>query len=929
MPHDIDRWRDEIHWLRGLALRLVRDPDQADELVQETALIALRRSALPEKEERAWRAGVLKQLFHNRRRARERRRKREQGAAPPAQAAPPESPVEQLEVHQQLTAAILALDEPYRETVVRRYFHDHSSAEIARSLGEPEATVRSRLSRALARLREELDRRHGGDRRAWVLPIVAWIGATAGASSAQADSGEGGSGRTQPDAPPFPPFPATQSLTLGGVLMSGPKIAALVGVVLLSLILLRPWGEPPETKERASNGSEARSSASEVDGVGLSEEGETQVAEDLEGKALIANILGQVSNRHTGAPLGAVHIELVVSDSSPTSLIGETESNTLGAFSLEFPREHSRLDLELRFSTEHYVPSIRAIPRGSLDDFTPIQEELGPGMLLAGVALDLEQQPVVGAEVYGWGAVVADGRLSTAKWLGERHPWPVTTDTDGRFEMYLPPGDAAVIARTHDAFGSAMATLPATASVEVHLARGLTLEGTVHTYAGEAVSNAVIRPYGGVPSGPGGLKGLWSREEHTVRTGDDGSFALALSGEPKWLWIEHPLHATHRYSDPEVGTPIAIVLPEPRSLIGRFVDEADPPIGFAGGTLKIGQDAVSVTVGDDGQFSISPLEPRSTSGTLRFQGAVEREIAWPEGGGVYDLGDVSVDAGRSVFISIVDARGLPIPGARIRAQRANDFEVGIEVATAVTGSDGTATLRGIPEVHVIIAAAATGYGPQELELGSDATSEPLTLILPPEASLSGRWLDPDGAPLAGVRTLLVPEHDRFVEWEYHTWPHGEDWYASNRDVSGPDGRFSFSVVPADSGLWIQALAPGFAPSTVAVEAIASGESRDVGDLVFGAGAALRVVVTTEQPGAIAGARCEIKEVHPPLRSAQRELFPKAIVYTDIDGVAKIRGLPLGELELTVTAEGWATAVERHDLNSPSETLHVRLGAGQV
>ena len=43
---EVDRWREEVHWLRGPALRLVRDADVADELVQETALIALRRGIL-------------------------------------------------------------------------------------------------------------------------------------------------------------------------------------------------------------------------------------------------------------------------------------------------------------------------------------------------------------------------------------------------------------------------------------------------------------------------------------------------------------------------------------------------------------------------------------------------------------------------------------------------------------------------------------------------------------------------------------------------------------------------------------------------------------------------------------------------------------------------------------------------------------------
>ena len=60
-----------------------------------------------------------------------------------------------------LAAAVLELDEPFRQVVLLRYFEQHTPKEIAHLLGIPGATVRSRLSRALEKLRVSLDQEFG------------------------------------------------------------------------------------------------------------------------------------------------------------------------------------------------------------------------------------------------------------------------------------------------------------------------------------------------------------------------------------------------------------------------------------------------------------------------------------------------------------------------------------------------------------------------------------------------------------------------------------------------------------------------------------------------------------------------------------------------------------------------------------------------
>src|SRR6185436_7564095 len=102
--------------------------------------------------------------------------------------AAPEEPdvyVERLETEQRLSRELAALEEPFRSVLMLRYYEDLEPAEIAARLALPGGTVRWRLMRALALLRERLDRAHGGDRRAWSLALVplARPGGAAGAGA--------------------------------------------------------------------------------------------------------------------------------------------------------------------------------------------------------------------------------------------------------------------------------------------------------------------------------------------------------------------------------------------------------------------------------------------------------------------------------------------------------------------------------------------------------------------------------------------------------------------------------------------------------------------------------------------------------------------------------------------------------------------------
>src|SRR5262245_11182910 len=73
-----------VRFLRRVAERLLASPDVADDAVQETMLVSLRRPAPPATAVRAWLTGVLANVARNLRRAESRRAERERSAPPRA-----------------------------------------------------------------------------------------------------------------------------------------------------------------------------------------------------------------------------------------------------------------------------------------------------------------------------------------------------------------------------------------------------------------------------------------------------------------------------------------------------------------------------------------------------------------------------------------------------------------------------------------------------------------------------------------------------------------------------------------------------------------------------------------------------------------------------------------------------------------------------
>lgn len=144
-------------FLRRFVTGLLGDRDGVDDVVQDTWVSAIERPAKETRSMRAWLAGVARNLVRQRHRGAARRERREYLAARPDRLPSSVDDIERLDLLDRVVAAVRGLDEPYRSTLLLRYYDGLGPSEIASAQGLPVATVKTRLRRGLERVRAILD----------------------------------------------------------------------------------------------------------------------------------------------------------------------------------------------------------------------------------------------------------------------------------------------------------------------------------------------------------------------------------------------------------------------------------------------------------------------------------------------------------------------------------------------------------------------------------------------------------------------------------------------------------------------------------------------------------------------------------------------------------------------------------------------------
>ncbi len=482
-------------WIRELARRLVRDEDAAEDLAQQTWLAALRRPPPRDRPLRRWLALVLRNFARQRHRGEESRVAAELGRARFGEAPALEEATERLAMHRQLVETLERLDEPYRSTLLLRYYQELSPRAIAELRGIPLKTVYAQLQRGLGLMRAELDRKSGGDRRQWIAGLVVCFDLGAPRSGAASSAG---------------------------------SVVAVMGAAAVLTLGLVAWlgrDAKPASDVRVKVAADGGATAGEIPAASESAAARTVAAVTESAPARTGDVryFGRVVD-FAGRPIP--HVRVVALEgvyrgskdatvgfvpSEPRAIVGSTEASADGSFELFTASETTAC---LTVDSSDWVAAVRA----RLHTFYCERERVlvaEPRRPLAGLVSGADGAPIARAELALELATLACADLPAS--LSEERaglPLPsVRTDELGRFELA-------------DAFRLTGLSLSVTAPgfAPARLALDDELSGfaeIVLARADDFVRGRVLRADGMPAAGA-----LVSLGDYAVESGTDGIFEL-------------------------------------------------------------------------------------------------------------------------------------------------------------------------------------------------------------------------------------------------------------------------------------------------------------------------------------------------------------------------------------------------------------------
>jgi RNA polymerase sigma-70 factor (ECF subfamily) len=484
-PHDITDPENLIRHgasVRALASAILGDPIAAEDIAQETFLTALRGGTAPVRDAGAWLRGVARNLSRRWIRTESRRRHREEARPTPLAPASPDETAARLETETSLTDAVRALAEPYRTVVVLRYFDGLTTAETAARTGAPEATVKTRLRRGLAMLRDALDKRYGA-RRAWIplLVRVTWPADPTAAATAAV---------------------GTATLAAGGVIMAKKILIVTVVAAVLAAVFVAPnlWnhssavpspdGAPEEPSGYAGGPERSPDSTAAAD----------RDSDRSRSPTLPADHFRVVVRHADGTPAGKALVRL---ENGNGQALGEARTDAEGTVALRATGERGVV---------HVLPKNAAPESREVEAIagTDVEVTLSLGSVISGT-LWFGEKPAAGVEVH----------LNS---LDRSIPGLiVTTDARGafRFTGLAPEARFSFFAGWDvyflDPVGDANVHLVApSTNIAIRAMRDPSIRGTVVRPDGAPVAGAVVRLGYTDEDGNGG-------SVRTV-TGDDGRF---------------------------------------------------------------------------------------------------------------------------------------------------------------------------------------------------------------------------------------------------------------------------------------------------------------------------------------------------------------------------------------------------------------------
>jgi RNA polymerase sigma-70 factor (ECF subfamily) len=745
---DCESVLSELPWLRRLAKSLGASEDLAEDLTQSTVLSALEHPPDASRPVKGWLRTVLRNLFQETRRRRLRRELREAHAARPEAGDVRVDVVARAAVQKQVVDAVMALDEPYRTTVLLRFFEDLPPRRIAARLGVPVATVKTRLARALATLRGRMDREHGGS-SAWLLGMLA----------------------------PLPKLAAGGGSLIGVTLVQAKLKLSLVAAALmlgaagwLTFDRLRddrpaitlpaggPVSDPAPAKAPAPDaligGSlRPRPIGADADSVPTAPEAADpgRAAAALE-KPAAARVRGRVIDTRSTPVAGmrVVFRESKAREGAPESAPAHLPAGTSGedgVFEMDPPAASGTLHVQ---NATHAT-----VLSGAYEPHAAAVEPLivvAQSRAIAGRVVDEDKRPLAGARV--WIELPEDFRARFDRVLdySQTGRWSQKTDAEGAFALDSAPGvDGATLGVHLDGYEDRTEAAPPVnrSDLEIVLRRTApkrdTITGSVVDHQGAAVPDARVAIH-----------------DRTTRTDPKGQFTIKIDPKaPPGAVIalkEGLLPATLKLAKGSVpSTPLVLKLDgSPLSITGKVVDQKSKPLAgiqvwtadptFFASTRGDGIQFVENLVGgaglgfwrpvktdDEGRFTLKGLLPRD----YRIHSMDPKTLALVDAGAVAaGSTGVVITMGGAVHEKIagvvVSLGGSPVPGVKVKPQRDTfTFKVTeggrstshADVDGVVTDAQGRFALHGVPADGVYLRLDGAGILPREYGRGSSVVEE--------------------------------------------------------------------------------------------------------------------------------------------------------------------------------------------------------------
>ncbi len=798
-------------FVRALARTLVRDAAQADDVAQASWLAAARHPPSGVASLRCWLAQVVRNVARQEQRGERRRSAREAVTAQDeSSVASADAAAAQLETQALLLAAVQALDPKYRAVVTLRFYEELPPRAIAARLALPVATVNTQLQRALEQLRVALDAKSDGARERWMRALA--------------------------------PVALEATVSVPGLLLA---VAAVV-LLLVSGVWWRltvTSGDAASVAVVATNGEDAavdESLLAALPGVIASVSG-TSVPLASEARVVTGRVVDAA-----GRPIEGATVELGDGFTSD-DLAGTPRTATTGAdggysFDAVARGRHHLLVRKASFTVARRF--IRIDPQTASDRGATVV--LFAARRVAGRVVDASGEPIADARLVAFDETLLD-----------RFEWPETaTGSDGRFTLDGVPTcrvwlDVVAFGCAKQRVGPVVAGSAALAEfgdIVLVAEPRATLDLRAFDAAGEPLRDGRL---GFTLLGEEDTEFSYFRmpkslEQITLPSNGhlvtdqlpNGSYQFQV-WSPTSRFDPYRFDATLASGATTVIEQRAAFTQGAARVHGTLRDSMGAPLADRVVALAATSwsDPIRVTTSADGSFEA----PAPCAAGSRLSTWIEDEDEVLVGSAApYAVVEATCNPSAPLALTATDAAalrgvivhddGTPVLGARLEAA-----PVGAtgddDMPQTTTDLDGAFEFRGLaPSERAVCLRVACGELakfvtlPDEHELVAGATVAGLRIVLPRLASIAGRVVDPDGAPITGA---IVACHD-----------------GSNplQTVSAADGSFRFArVAPGSFDVDLEGSRPRFSVSFGTVPTrqeptqvtLLAGEAREGLELVEG------------------------------------------------------------------------------------------------